>query len=67
MKAEGLIHHVGLATHYIPAFQKAIAYTEIEILHPLINRLGRGLLDGPADEMAKSIAAQPMPAKVYMP
>jgi predicted aldo/keto reductase-like oxidoreductase len=55
MKQEGKIAHVGLSTHYISAVKKAAEHPEIEVVHPLINRTGMGILDGPAEEMAAAI------------
>lgn len=55
MKAEGKIAHVGLSTHYISAVRKAARHPEIEVVHPLINRTGMGILDGTAGEMAEAI------------
>jgi aryl-alcohol dehydrogenase-like predicted oxidoreductase len=55
MRAEGKIGHVGLSSHYIAAFRLACRHPEIEIVHPLINRTGMGILDGSADEMAGAI------------
>jgi aryl-alcohol dehydrogenase-like predicted oxidoreductase len=57
MKEEGKIAHVGLSSHYISAIRKAAAHPAIEVLHPLINRTGMGILDGSAEEMAGAIAA----------
>lgn len=57
MKGEGKIGHVGLSTHYISAVRKAAAHPEIEVVHPLINRTGMGIIDGTASEMADAIAA----------
>jgi predicted aldo/keto reductase-like oxidoreductase len=57
MKEEGKIAHVGLSAHYISAVRKAVDHPEIEVLHPLINRTGMGIIDGSADEMAEAIAA----------
>ena len=57
MKDEGKIGHVGLSTHYISAVRKTAAHPEIEVIHPLINRTGMGIIDGSADEMANAIAA----------
>ena len=57
MREQGLIGHVGLSTHYIAAVQKAARHPEVEILHPLINRTGLGIIDGGAAEMAQAIAA----------
>ena len=57
MKEEGKIGHVGLSSHYIAAFRKAALHPEIEVIHPLINRIGMGILDGSAAEMAGAITA----------
>ncbi len=57
MQAQGLIGHVGLSTHYISAVRKSVEFPEIAVIHPLINQVGRGLLDGSAQEMAAAIAA----------
>ncbi|MCM2357896.1 MAG: aldo/keto reductase [Geobacteraceae bacterium] len=57
MKGEGKIAHVGLSAHYISAVRKAAEHPEIEVVHPLINQTGMGILDGTAAEMAEAIAA----------
>jgi aryl-alcohol dehydrogenase-like predicted oxidoreductase/NAD-dependent dihydropyrimidine dehydrogenase PreA subunit len=57
MKEERKIAHVGLSSHYISAFRLALSHPEIEVVHPLINRTGMGILDGTAVEMAGVIAA----------
>lgn len=56
MKSEGMIRHIGLSSHYIAAFEKSIQHPEIEVLHPLINSSGMGILDGSKEEMAATIA-----------
>lgn len=56
MKEEGKIGHVGLSSHYIAAFRKAALHPEIEVIHPMINRTGMGILDGSAADMAGAIA-----------
>lgn len=55
-KQAGKIAHIGLSSHYIGAFKKALAHPEIEVIHPLINRTGMGILDGDANGMAAVIA-----------
>lgn len=57
MKQEGKIGHVGLSSHYIAAFRAAVEHPEIEVIHPLINRTGMGIMDGSPDEMAAAISA----------
>jgi uncharacterized protein len=56
MKHEGKIAHVGLSSHFIGALLKAAEHPEIEVIHPLINRIGMGIMDGSAAEMAAAIA-----------
>lgn len=55
MRSEGKIAHLGLSTHYIGAVRKAAAQDDIELIHPLINRPGLGILDGTAEQMATAI------------
>jgi len=57
LQARGVIGHVGLSTHFVGAVYKALDHPEIAVLHPLVNRDGRGLLDGSAEEMAAAVAA----------
>ena len=57
MKEEGKIGHVGLSSHYISAMMKAVEHPEIEVVHPLVNRTGMGILDGTAAEMAVALVA----------
>lgn len=57
MKEEGKIGHLGLSSHYISAIRKAAAHPEIEVIHPLINMNGMGILDGSAEEMAAAISS----------
>ncbi len=57
MKEEGKIAHVGLSSHYVSAILKAADHPEIEVIHPLINMNGMGIIDGSAEEMAAAIQA----------
>jgi uncharacterized protein len=57
MKEEGKIAHVGLSSHYVSAVKKAAGHPEIELVHPLINRTGMGIIDGTAPEMAEAIVS----------
>jgi aryl-alcohol dehydrogenase-like predicted oxidoreductase len=56
MKQEGKVGHVGISSHYISAFRAVARHPEIEVVHPLINRTGMGIMDGSAAEMAEAIA-----------
>ena len=57
LQQQGKIGLIGMSSHYVSAIRKAIDHPEIAVLHPLINRTGRGILDGTADDMAAAIAA----------
>ncbi len=57
MKDEGKIAHLGLSSHYITAIRKAADHPAVDVLHPLVNRSGMGILDGDAAEMAAAISA----------
>jgi len=54
-KAAGKIAHIGLSSHYIAAVRAAIRHSEVEVLYPLVNRAGMGILDGSAEQMAAAI------------
>jgi len=56
LREEGKIAHLGLSSHYISAIRQALAEPAVEVLHPLLNRRGMGILDGGAEEMAAAIA-----------
>ena len=55
MKQEGMIRHVGVSCHYICAVEQAAAHPEVEVVHPLINKTGMGIIDGSAEQMAAAI------------
>ncbi len=57
MREEGKLAHVGLSSHYVAAFRRAAGHPEIEVIHPLINRTGMGILDGTAADMAEAVVA----------
>ncbi|PLY02643.1 MAG: aldo/keto reductase [Desulfuromonas sp.] len=55
MKQEGMIKHVGVSCHYISAVERAAEHPEVEMVHPLINKAGMGIIDGSAEQMAAAI------------
>jgi len=55
LREEGKIAHIGLSTHYVSAVFKAAKHPGIDVIHPLINRTGMGIIDGSAGEMSKAI------------
>ncbi|SNS32679.1 4Fe-4S binding domain-containing protein [Anaerovirgula multivorans] len=55
MKEKGYIGAVGISTHTISAVKASLSMNEIEILHPIVNKLGLGIQDGSIEEMLKSL------------
>ncbi|MGI6226823.1 MAG: aldo/keto reductase [Peptococcales bacterium] len=50
-KAKGIVRAVGISTHHIKGVEAAIEVPEIEIIHPIVNYCGLGILDGGIDTM----------------
>ena len=56
MKREGKIQHLGISSHRVAVIAAAADNPEVEVVHPLFNRTGMGILDGSAGQMAEAIA-----------
>jgi aryl-alcohol dehydrogenase-like predicted oxidoreductase len=54
-KEKGLIRAIGISTHAVAAVEAANKYGEIEVLHPIVNKAGLGIIDGNIEEMLKAI------------
>lgn len=54
-KAEGLIRAVGISTHSVETVLAAADRPEIDVIHPLINLLGLGILNGTVEDMRAAI------------
>jgi len=55
-KERGRIRAVGISTHSVKVTALAAARDEIDVVFPLINRTGLGILEGARAEMEKAIA-----------
>jgi predicted aldo/keto reductase-like oxidoreductase len=53
-KAKGTIRAVGISTHVIGIVKRATEIEEIDIIFPIINKLGMGIVDGSVDDMVKA-------------
>lgn len=56
-KAEGRIKAVGVSTHSAKVTAAMAEEPEIDVVFPLINRIGRGIRDGTRAEMERAISA----------
>lgn len=54
-KAKGMVRAVGLSTHHIKGVEAAIEFPELEIIHPIVNQRGLGILDGNIDAMLERL------------
>ena len=55
-KAKGQLKAVGLSTHAVDAVRAAADRDDIDVIHPLINKMGWGIIDGSRDEMLEAIS-----------
>jgi len=55
-KAQGLIRAVGVSTHRVSVAWQAARHPDIDVIHPLINRTGIGIIDGSPEEMLVALA-----------
>ena len=55
-KSKGTIRAVGISSHVTEVVRKAAGIKEIDIIFPIINKLGLGILGGSVDDMIKAIS-----------
>lgn len=55
LKEKGYIKAIGISTHKIKGVEGARKFKEIDIIHPMTNIEGLGILDGTIDEMLEEI------------
>lgn len=55
MKSKGIVGAVGISTHSVAVVEKAATVREIDVVFPLINVAGLGILHGTRDDMARAI------------
>lgn len=54
-KKAGLIKAIGISTHYISGVIDVRNYVDIDVIHPIFNKAGMGIVDGNALEMEKNL------------
>ena len=55
-KAKGVVRAIGISTHVMEIVSRAAKVKEIDIIFPIINKLGMGIIDGSVDDMVKAIS-----------
>lgn len=54
-KTRGLVRAVGISTHTVAGVEAAAAMPEIDVIHPIFNQAGLGILDGTREDMYAAI------------
>lgn len=55
MKQRGLVRAVGVSTHYVDVVRACALHPSVDVIHPIYNRRGIGILDGTAEDMRAAI------------
>jgi predicted aldo/keto reductase-like oxidoreductase len=54
-KEKGVIRAVGISTHHVAAVRAAAKMNEIDVIHPILNFRGLGVVDGTRQQMEQAI------------
>lgn len=54
-KRQGLVKAVGISTHAVEAVKAAASLDSIDVIHPIINRRGLGIIDGDLGQMLAAV------------
>lgn len=54
-KEKGIIKALGISTHRVEGARGLKKYSELDIIHPLVNKTGIGIHDGTVEEMLKEL------------
>jgi aryl-alcohol dehydrogenase-like predicted oxidoreductase/Pyruvate/2-oxoacid:ferredoxin oxidoreductase delta subunit len=55
-KKKGIVRAVGISTHNVKAIEAAASIESIDVVFPILNKIGRGILEGTAEDMEKAAA-----------
>jgi len=54
-KAKGLIKAIGVATHSVLTMRRSAQMDDVDVVFPLVNKIGRGIIHGTHTEMEEAI------------
>jgi aryl-alcohol dehydrogenase-like predicted oxidoreductase/NAD-dependent dihydropyrimidine dehydrogenase PreA subunit len=54
-KEKGMVRAIGISSHAVEAVEAAAEMDEIDVIHPLVNQRGIGILDGTREDMLLAI------------
>jgi len=55
-KEKGYIRSFGISTHAVAAVDASLKHREIEVLHPIVNKKGLGIIDGSIEDMLNAVS-----------
>ena len=55
LKRRGLVRAAGVSTHYVDVVRACALHPSIDVIHPIYNWRGIGILDGTAEDMREAI------------
>lgn len=55
-KSKGIVRAIGISTHVVGVVRRAAEIKEIDIIFPIINKLGMGIVNGSVDDMLNAIS-----------
>ncbi len=55
LKAQGVIRAFGISTHHVAGVRAAASADYIDVIHPLINKAGLGIVDGTREDMEQAL------------
>lgn len=54
-KQQGIIRAFGVSTHFVACVNAAAAHDEIDVIHPIFNKRGLGIVDGSQSDMENAV------------
>ena len=55
MKKKCYVRALGISTHTVRAVEASLGMDEIEIIHPIVNKMGLGIQDGSVEDMLRAL------------
>jgi aryl-alcohol dehydrogenase-like predicted oxidoreductase len=56
-REKGYIRAFGVSTHHVECVRAALEWDEIQVIHPIVNLRGLGIMDGSVDDMLEAVKA----------
>lgn len=54
-KEKGILKAIGISTHVVPVVRRAAEIHDVDIIFPIVNKLGMGIVEGSIEDMLQAI------------